>query len=130
MAVDRASVKTFFRGLADAWKTNDGGALAECFVEDGSLINPFGERADGRPAVAAMYAEYFKGLLSGTTTEVTVQTVRPVGADHAFVDGEQTIDGPDGETVLAVHVSALLRREHETWRMVDARPFTPAPSPQ
>jgi uncharacterized protein (TIGR02246 family) len=127
--VDRASVEAFFSQFADTWKTNDGGALAEAFTEQGSLINPFGERADGRAAVAGMYSGYFLGLLSGTTTTVTVASVRPAGDDHAFVDGDQAITGPDGHVVLAVHLSALLRREGDSWRFVDARPYAFAAAP-
>src|ERR1044071_9921784 len=82
MAADRASVQTFFDRAAQVWQANDGGAFAHLFAEDGSLINPFGERADGRGAVGAMYSEYFKGMLSGTSTSTTVQSVRAVGEDH------------------------------------------------
>jgi uncharacterized protein (TIGR02246 family) len=47
MGAREDSVTTFFGKLAETWKTNDGAAFAGCFTEDGSLINPFGERADG-----------------------------------------------------------------------------------
>jgi uncharacterized protein (TIGR02246 family) len=43
-----SSVTAFFSKLADTWNTNDGAAFADFFTEDGSLINPFGERAAGR----------------------------------------------------------------------------------
>ena len=33
------------------------GTGCELFVADGSLVNPFGQRADGRKDVAAMYSE-------------------------------------------------------------------------
>ena len=49
----RSSVTAFFGKVADTWKTNDGAATADFFTEDGSLINPFDERADGRAALAA-----------------------------------------------------------------------------
>jgi len=124
MVVDRALVDAFFRQVSDAWKSNDGGAFADLFTEDGSLINPFGERADGRTALATMYSQYFLTMLSGTTTSVTVGSVRPVGPDHAFVDGDQVITGPDGQVVLAVHLSALLRGDGDSWRFVDSRPYT------
>ena len=48
MAADRASIQAFLDQAGQVWKTNDGGAFAELFTEDGSLINPFGERVDGR----------------------------------------------------------------------------------
>jgi hypothetical protein len=55
--------------------------------------------------------------------------VRPVGDDHAFADGEQTISAADGSTVLAVHIAVLLRRESDEWRILDARPYVLASAP-
>jgi len=122
MAADRATIQAFLDGAGEVWKTNDGAAFADLFTEDSSLINPFGERVDGRAAVGGMYSKYFAGMLSGTSTTTTVQSVRAVGEDHAFVDCDQTITGADGQVVLAVHLAAVLRRDGESWRFLDARP--------
>ncbi len=118
------AVEEFFALFADAWKTNDATAVAGFFVEDGSLINPFGQRADGRTAVAAMYSEYFGGMLRATSTTFTLASVRAVETNHAFADGEQTISAAGGEVVLVAHMAALLRRDGDGWRFVDARPYT------
>jgi uncharacterized protein (TIGR02246 family) len=123
MYQDQQSVEQFLERLADAWKTNDGNSVGELFVADGSLVNPFGQRADGRNDVAAIYSEYFTGMLQGTTTTATLSVVRPAGPDHAFIDADQTIFGPDGSVLLAVHLAALLRRQEDTWRFVDSRPY-------
>lgn len=122
-------IKSTFQRYADHWKTNDGAAVAGDFVEAGSLINPFGQRADGRAAIAAMYSEYFRGMLGGTSTTFQIASVRPVASDHAFVDVEQTIVGRDGQVVLAAHLATLLRREPDGWRIVDGRPYAFAPPP-
>jgi uncharacterized protein (TIGR02246 family) len=129
MGSDRATIEAFMGVVTDVWKTNDGPALADLFVEDGSLINPFGQRAAGRRAVGTMYSEYFAGMLRGSSTTIDVAHIRLVEADHAFVDGEQTIHSADGEPVLVVHLAALLRRDGGTWRFVDSRPFTFAALP-
>jgi uncharacterized protein (TIGR02246 family) len=129
MDSDRATIEAFMEDVADVWKSNDGSALADLFVEDGSLINPFGQRAAGRRAVGSMYSEYFEGMLQGSSTTIDVGHVRLVEADHAFVDGEQTIHSADGDAVLVVHLATLLRRDGETWRFVDSRPFSFAALP-
>jgi uncharacterized protein (TIGR02246 family) len=115
--------------FAAAWRTNDGSALGALFTEDATLVNPFGDRADGRDAVAAMYSEYFGGMLAGTATTIDVTSVRHVGDDVAFLDGEQAILAPDGSVVLSVHLAALLQRDGDGWRFVDARPYTYAAAP-
>src|SRR3954453_1537527 len=91
MSAQHDQVKAMLEGFAEVWKMNDGAAVAGYFTEDGSLINPFGERADGRDAIESMYSQYFGGLLGGTSTEVELTSVRPVGDDHAFADSTQTI---------------------------------------
>jgi uncharacterized protein (TIGR02246 family) len=128
-AAARETVEEFFRRFADDWKTNDGAAVGSFFVEDGALINPFGQRADGRAAIAAMYSEYFGGMLRGTSTSFNLATVRAVETNHAFADGEQTISAFSGEVVLVAHLAALLRRDGDSWRFVDARPYTIPPIP-
>jgi uncharacterized protein (TIGR02246 family) len=118
-----------FDDMSAAWATNDGNSVAGHFTGDGSLINPFGQRADGRTAIAAMYREYFAGMLRGSTTAVKVSAARPVHDDYAFADTEQTICGPNGEVLLSLHMSALLHREGADWRIADARPYGFAPAP-
>lgn len=122
-------VKSTFDRFSAAWKTNDGAAVASFFVEDGALINPFGQRADGRTAIAAMYSEYFGGMLRGTSTTINLTSVRAVENNHAFADGEQTIYAPDGKVVLVVHLAALLRRDGGGWRFIDSRPYAFATIP-
>jgi uncharacterized protein (TIGR02246 family) len=124
-----SSIVALHNKLAAAWSANDGTAFAAFFAEDGSLINPFGERADGREALTAMYSEYFGGMLKGTTTSVSLTHVRPVGPDHAFADAEQTIYAPDGAVLMALHVVNLLRRDGDDWRLVDSRPYAFPPPP-
>jgi uncharacterized protein (TIGR02246 family) len=123
------SVAAFHEKVAAAWSTNDGTAFAVFFAEDGSLINPFGERADGRQALTAMYSEYFGGMLKGTTTSVSLTHVRPVGPDHAFADAEQTIYAASGDVLMALHVVNLLRKDGDDWRLVDSRPYAFPPPP-
>lgn len=124
-----SSIVAFHDKLAAAWRANDGAAFAAFFAEDGSLINPFGERADGREALTAMYSEYFGGMLKGTTTSISVSQLRPVEPDHAFADAEQTIYAANGDVLMALHVVNLLRRDGDDWRLVDSRPYAFPPPP-
>jgi uncharacterized protein (TIGR02246 family) len=116
--------------FAAAWKTNDGSAVSRFFTDDGTLVNPFGQRANGREAVTAMYSEYFDGMLAGTSTTINLATVRALDDGRAFIDGEQTILAADGSQILAMHLAALLQREGDRWKFVDARPYmyTAAPA--
>jgi uncharacterized protein (TIGR02246 family) len=119
------AVQQFFQLFADGWKTNEGTALASLFVEDGALINPFGQRADGRSAIAAMYSEYFEGMLQGTSTTFRLQSVRPVETSHAFADGEQTISASSPPYFAATATAGVSLSPVPT----PSRPFPPEPRP-
>jgi len=129
MGAAESSVTAFFEAMAAAWRANDGEAFAAFFTEDGSLINPFGERADGRAALTAMYSGYFGGMLQGTTTSIILNQLRPIETNHAFADADQTVFAANGEVLLALHVVSLLRRDGEDWRLVDSRPYAFATPP-
>jgi uncharacterized protein (TIGR02246 family) len=116
-------IRSMLERFAAAWKENDGSAVGSFFTDDGTLINPFGERAGGRGSVTAMYTKYFGSMLHGTSTKIDLVTVRDVEDDHAFADAEQTVTAADGSVLLAVHLATLLRREADGWRFVDARPY-------
>jgi uncharacterized protein (TIGR02246 family) len=122
-------INATFEAFAAAWKTNDAATLSGFFVEDGTLINPFGHRADGRAAIEQLYSQYFGGMLRGTSTSVALASVRAVESNHAFADGEQTVTAPDGTVVLVVHIAALFRRDGDGWRFSDARPYAFATPP-
>ena len=124
MAEQIDEVRSILDGFAAAWKTNDGPALGGFFTDDGTLVNPFGQKAVGRDAVSEMYTEYFKGMLAGTSTAITLDTVRDLGGERAFIDGEQRILAPDGSEMLALHLTALVGREGGSWKFLDSRPFT------
>ena len=76
-----------------------------------------------------MYSQYFGGMLRGTSTTINLASVRAVEKNHALADGEQTIYAADGNVVLVVHLAALLRRDDDGWRFVDARPYAFATIP-
>ena len=123
------SVAAFHDKLAAAWSANDGAAFAAFFAEDGSLINPFGERADGREALTAMYSEYFGGMLKATTTSISLTHLRRIEPGHALAGAEQTIYAPNRDIVLALHVVNLLQKDGDDWRLVDSRPYAFLPPP-
>ena len=124
------AVQTLLDATATHWARNDANALASLFAPDGTLINPFGQRADGRDAVADMYRTFFADgmLLHASTTTIDIESLRTCGDDTAFLDATQQLYRPDGETLLVLHLAAFLRRTEGTWQYVDARPYQPIPA--
>ena len=89
--VARAAVEEFFQLFADGWKANDGAAVASFFVEDGALINPFGQRADGKFALPWM-----PDFADDEHVERPLQRARHAGGDdHAAARQSQHQVGLD-----------------------------------
>ncbi len=119
LTMNATNVQALFADVCAAWNRGDAHALAEHYAPDGRLINPFGEVADGREAIEAGFAQLFGGLLAGTSTEITVQNVRDVGAAMFIVDGTQTVTGP----LPPLHVTAIVRQHGDRAEIIDCRPY-------
>lgn len=112
----------------ESWNKHDAKSMASHWSEDGSLINPMGRVAIGRDGVAKLFQDEMNGVLKDTKAEMTVQTVRNVKPDVAFVDSELTVTGmmtPDGKAIPPAkhHVAALVVKKSARWWFVDIRPY-------
>ena len=48
MASNEDQIRSVVQRFSEAWNRNNGAEVGAFFTEDGCLINPFGERANGR----------------------------------------------------------------------------------
>ena len=124
--ITRLDTEAVFDTLCRAWNAGDPVGVAVCFAPDGRLFDPFGNEWDGLDAVTTAYVENFKGILAGTTTEVVIDSVRELAPGLAIVDGWQTFTGP----LPRMHLTAVLRAEGETARLVEARPYVVMERPE
>lgn len=132
LAQDRAAVpadlEKRLREFEAAFSAHDAEKLGSLFSPDGSLINPMGERADGRDQVAAQFRKSFDGVLKGTKTRLDIKSARLVTPDVALVDVEQQLTGgsppPNSPSPRTAHVVALLGKGGGgEWMFLDARPY-------
>jgi len=130
----QAAPPTLEPALADAWKKFsaafnrlDAKEVAAFWEVDGTLIGPTGNKGIGRAGVEKVYADDVDEILRGTTSTFTVQTVRMLGRDLAWLDMEHDIRGarmPDGSSgTVKLHVVVLARRQGKEWRWLDTRPY-------
>jgi len=126
--------------LAETWKKFNAAfnrfdvkEVAAFWEKDGTLIGPTGIWGSGRAGVENVYATDVEKILRGTTSTMTVQTVRMLGHDLAFLDLEHAVEGarmPDGTTgTMKLHLVVLARRHGKTWQWVDVRPYAFLPPP-
>jgi uncharacterized protein (TIGR02246 family) len=109
------------------------------YAEDGFLLDPFGTEAKGRAAVEELLGKTVATLLKNSKTSFSIEHVRFLKPDVAFVDGTQTVSGaisPEGTTLpeMKFHVAVTMLKKGGSWWFVDARPYQlmapPVPAPK
>ena len=106
--------------------------VAAFWEKDGTLIGPTGSRGTGQSGVEKVFADDVNQFLRGTASSFTIETVRMLGRDLAFLDLEHAILGarmPDGTVgTMKLHAIILARRQGTEWRWLDVRPYGFLPS--
>lgn len=130
-----ASLEASIRKFNDAFNRFDAKEVAACWAEEGTLISPMGEIGRGRSGVETTYKHDCDTVLQGTTSRFSIQSVRRLGGDLAFLDLDHELQNarlPSGSRgTLNLHVVMLAQRIGNGWQWLDARPYlfaSPPPS--
>lgn len=91
-----------------AWKAGDGYAFAALCEEDVDFINLLGMHLNNRIAVAEIHNTIFRGPYAGSTLEIAVDRIRPVGDDAALVVAPMTLRIPSGPVAGTVNTIATI----------------------
>ncbi len=138
-AVDRAAIKVVFGQIDACIAKGDSKCLSGLFADDATFAGPVdsGKIVKGKGGIV----KFFEGMMQGTGAkqERSVQNVRFIGEDRAFVDCSVKSMGPktDGPVRQDWHSTALMKREGGKWLLEDVRfyvvetglPPTPGPKP-
>ncbi|GEJ58516.1 YybH family protein [Anaeromyxobacter diazotrophicus] len=129
-----ASLEAALRQFTEAFNRLDAKAVASCWAEDGTLINPIGNHGQGRAGVERVFREDAEAILGGTTSSFRIASVRRIGDDCALLDLDheaQNWTRPDGSSgTLKLHVVILAQKKGESWQWLDARPYAFMQRPQ
>ena len=129
-----AAIQKVWQQFSDAWGRGDAHARAALWTGDASLINPFGLKAEGRPAIEKLFEQEGAGFAKGTSHTFSDFSYHFLAPDLAAVDASGVITGikaPDGSAAppAKIHVFAILVERNGTWLIKLARPYVPAPLP-
>ena len=80
------SPRTFTR----AFNAGDAKAVAALYTDDAELIDEYGERIQGRPAIQDFYSALFNER-KGATIEISVASLRFLGPDVAKEEGRTRV---------------------------------------
>src|SRR5438477_13051863 len=98
---DEDAIRKVQDDFVAAWGKPDAGKnLAAMFAEDGDLVNPIGQEADGRAAVEKLLTNEQTTVFKGSTLTLTPGKPRMVKPDVAICEGSYEVAGahmPDGK---------------------------------
>jgi len=128
LAADDAGVQDTLKQFKAAWDKHDAKAIAALCTDDGTLINPVGDKASGRAEIEKLIAGEHAGPFKGTTysyADVTIQWLTP---DIAAVDYTGTVAGilgPDGAAApdLVHHCMMVMTKTDGKWSLAVCRPY-------
>jgi uncharacterized protein (TIGR02246 family) len=94
-----------------AYNQHDAPALADLWADDAVYLNrDTGEPIEGRPAIAAMFADMF-GTGEASQLSVTIQLIRLITPDVAIEDGTAAITSADGEPVASTYTAIHVKKD-------------------
>lgn len=115
-----SDTRVVIEDFCQAWNRGDAAAVAQTYAADGRLINPLGDSYDGREAVRDGYAEYFSGMLAGSTTEISIDEIRRLADGLFVVDGTQLVSGAP---LPPLHITVIVRESNGKAEIVEFRPY-------
>lgn len=128
--VTSTDAQALFDAQATAWNNADAAGIAATYAPAGRLVSPDGHACDGREIIEAAFTTLFggaatagmpdkwPGLFAGTTTEFTVDDVRPLADGMVVVEATQSV-GP----LPPLHISAILTQAGESVEILECRPY-------
>lgn len=115
-ASDADGVEEFFKGYTLAFNSGDAAQLAELWCEDATWESDVtGERAAGREAILADFADYF-AQNTGAKLTGTVESKQQVVDGVVCLDGQTTLMLPGAEPVIGIY-HAVLKSDGGKWRL-------------
>jgi uncharacterized protein (TIGR02246 family) len=115
-----------------AWNQHDAKGMAAVFSPDGDFINPMGERANGRPEIAALFEREHTGDLKHSTVALACEPARFFDATVAEVNCTADVKGvigPKAPKVLHALMTVVVMQDGEHWGIESGRAMFPSKPP-
>src|SRR5690606_36046252 len=114
-----SAVEDFLKSYTAAFNSGDAGQLSELWCEDATWESDVtGERAAGREAILADFADFF-AQNSGAKLTGTVDSKQEVGEGVVCLDGQTTLMLPGVEPMLGTY-HAVLKSSGGKWPLAKA----------
>lgn len=117
-----------------AWNAHDATRMASIWADDGDLINPFGQKANGRAAIEKLFDAEQAGVMKATTYKIESFSVRELDRRTAIGDWEAVLTGltdRNGNPIppFRHHVSTVYVEQGGHWWVAAVRAYAFQPIP-
>lgn len=126
-AADDAAVRRVLQQHDDVRNRSDWKALGDLFTEDAEQLTSAGEWRRGRAAIEKGVAQAGATTYKGTKYTTTVEKVRMMAPNVALVDGAFEIANIGGRGSRKGHMTYLLVKSGDRWRIAAGRSMVPTP---
>ncbi len=126
---DEAAIGQLLKDIESAWNQADGYAFARVFTEDSEFRSLWGDKAHGREAIGQAHQHLFDGPLRGSSLELTVESIRFIRPDVAYVEMINRMKHPSNPFPYSIAALLLVKTNGE-WRAVTFNNAGILPRPQ
>jgi uncharacterized protein (TIGR02246 family) len=119
-------VNATFAEFARAWNAHDVEAMADCWIDEGNAIDPWGRLAVGRAGVSELLGGEHAGPMRDSRYRLISLNVRELSPDAVVAECEGVIDdvrAPNDKLYQLRHrVDAVLVKRAGAWRFMSLHP--------
>ena len=109
-----------------AWNAHDVEALADCWIESGNIVHPWGRYAAGREAIVDLLREEHATEMSGSTQLLISVKAKPLSDDMTIFECDAAIEdvrAPNGRLYRLPHrLNGVAVQQPDRWRFVSFHP--------
>ena len=127
---DEKAIQLADAAFANAYNAGDAKAIAALFVPAGEIVSDEGQSTQGRDGIEQVFAAVFKEHPK-THIDLTISSLRFVGADTAVEDGMATVTHDPNEPAERSPYSVVYTRQDGKWLTASSRDLPDeAPTPE
>jgi uncharacterized protein (TIGR02246 family) len=131
---DKAAIERLTSEFVAAWNAHDPKKMAAVCAEDGNLINPFGQTAQGRAEIEKFFEKEQSTIMKGTTYKLESTSIRGLDPSCAIADWEAVVTGmmdPSGKPLpeFRHHAFSVCVKKGGQWRVAAVRAWVFQPIP-
>jgi uncharacterized protein (TIGR02246 family) len=119
-SADEAAIRANVAAFVKAYNARDAKAVAAMFTQDGLIVDKEGDASEGRDAIQKVFAGLFAESPK-KQIEVTIESIRFVGADLAMEEGTTKETAAPGEIPEYDRYTVLHVKRDGKWLMAMAR---------